>query len=120
MAAAGLSQPCRRAPANIRIAGSTTQVTGAGPVRVAAVPVTAARPAAGYAVQPGQTLSGIAAALGVRGGWPALDAANRPRIGPDPDVIRPGTVLVIPHPAAPRPPAPSPARRRRPDRPGRP
>jgi LysM repeat protein len=52
-------------------------------------------------VQPGDTLSGIAAALAVRGGWPALYAANRNIIGPDPDVIRPGTVLVLPSQAAP-------------------
>ena len=53
-------------------------------------------PAAAYVVQPGDTLSGIAAALAVRGGWPALYAANRRVIGPDPDVIEPGVVLVLP------------------------
>ena len=94
--AAGMSQPCRRAQANIRIASSTTEVTGVSAVSVAAVLVTAARTAEGYVVQPGDTLSGIAARLAARGGWPALYAANRPRIGPDPDVIRPGTVLVVP------------------------
>jgi LysM repeat protein len=47
-------------------------------------------------VQPGDTLSGIAARLSVRGGWPALYAANRPLIGPNPNTIRPGTVLVLP------------------------
>jgi hypothetical protein len=41
-------------------------------------------------------LSAIAAALAVRGGWPALYAANRGAIGPDPNVIRPGTVLALP------------------------
>ena len=56
----------------------------------------AAAPAAAYVVQPGDTLSGIAAALAVRGGWPALYAANRRVIGPDPDVIDPGAVLVLP------------------------
>jgi LysM repeat protein len=55
-----------------------------------------ARPASRYAVRPGDTLSGIAARFAVRGGWPALYAANRPLIGSDPDVIRPGTVLVLP------------------------
>jgi LysM domain len=49
-----------------------------------------------YVVAPGDTLSGIAAALGVRGGWPALYAANRAVIGPDPALIRPGTVLAAP------------------------
>ena len=57
--------------------------------------------AAGYVVQPGDTLSGIAAALGVRGGWPALYAANRRAIGPDPALIRPGTILALPGRAAP-------------------
>jgi LysM repeat protein len=56
-----------------------------------------------YAVAPGDTLSGIAAALGVPGGWQALYAANRQAIGPDPDLIRPGTVLAAPRSAAPSP-----------------
>jgi LysM repeat protein len=49
-----------------------------------------------YTIQAGDSLSGIAAALGVRGGWQALYAPNRKVIGPDPDVIHPGTVLVLP------------------------
>ncbi len=68
---------------------------------VAAVPGPAGGPAGGYVVRPGDTLSGIAARLAVRGGWPVLYAANRPVIGPDPDVIRAGTVLVLPGRAAP-------------------
>src|SRR5258707_3851037 len=56
-------------------------------------------------------MAGIAAALAVGGGWPALYAANRPRVGPDPDVIRPGTVLTVPWAAAPSPAAPRPAGR---------
>jgi nucleoid-associated protein YgaU len=65
---------------------------------------TATRAAAGpgrYVVQPGDTLSGIAAATGVPGGWPALYAANRLAIGPDPGLIRPGTALTLPGRAAP-------------------
>jgi LysM domain len=58
-----------------------------------------------YVVGAGDTLAGIAAALGVRGGWPALYAANRAVIGPDPALIRPGTVLRVPGPARPAPPA---------------
>ena len=58
-----------------------------------------------YKIAAGDTLSGIAAAFGTAGGWPALYAANRRAIGPDPDVIRAGTVLVIPHSGLPaRPP----------------
>jgi hypothetical protein len=49
--------------------------------------------------------------LAVRGGWPALYAANRHVIGPDPNVIRPGAVLTVPRPAAPSPAAPRPAGR---------
>jgi LysM repeat protein len=93
---AGMSRPARPARANIRIASSTTEVTGPAAVGVAAVFVAAARPAARYVVQPGDTLSGIAARLAVRGGWSALYAANRRVIGPDPDVIDPGAVLVLP------------------------
>jgi LysM repeat protein len=52
-----------------------------------------------YTIAPGDTLSGIAGALAVPGGWQALYAANRQAIGPDPDVIRPGTVLAAPRPA---------------------
>ena len=61
-----------------------------------------------YTVGAGDTLSGIAAALGTPGGWPTLYAANRQAIGPDPDVIRTATVLAIPHPVS-SPLAPSPA-----------
>jgi LysM repeat protein len=71
--------------------------------------------AARYTVAPGNTLSGIATALAVRGGWQALYAANRRVIGPDPGLIHPGTVLVIPHPGVrpvPRHPAPHRARTR--------
>ena len=84
--------------------GTVLTVPGRAPVR--------------YSVAAGDTLSGIAAGLGVPGGWPALYAANRRAIGRDPDTIRPGTVLTIPRPAVaapapgrghPRHPAPAPA-----------
>jgi LysM repeat protein len=52
-----------------------------------------------YTVQAGDTLSGIAAALGLSG-WQLLYVANKRAIGPNPDVIQPGMVLVAPHPAA--------------------
>jgi hypothetical protein len=53
-----------------------------------------------YTVAPGDTLSAIAAALKVPGGWQALYAANRQAVGPDPDAIRAGTALAAPRPAA--------------------
>ena len=68
----------------------------AGALGAVSAPVRAAGPTRKYVVQQGDTLSGIAAQLNVRGGWPALYAANRPRIGSDPDIIHPGTVLVLP------------------------
>jgi LysM repeat protein len=96
LVAAGMKGSVPPAQANIRIASSTTQVTLASTLSVAAAPKTVARPAARYVVRPGDTLSGIAARFAVRGGWPVLYAANRPLIGPDPNIIHPGTVLVLP------------------------
>src|SRR5580692_8202343 len=108
LVAVGMKGSARPAQANHRIASSpstsstsSTEVTLASTLSVTAASVPAANPAARYVVQPGDTLSGIAARFGVRGGWPALYAANRPLIGSDPDVVRPGTVLVLPGQTAP-------------------
>jgi LysM repeat protein len=65
-----------------------------------------------YTVAAGDTLSGIAARLALPGGWLALYEANWQAIGPDPNVIHSGTVLTVPRPAAPSPPAPGPAHQR--------
>jgi LysM repeat protein len=113
VAVAGSAGPGDLAPADITIASSTQAVPASAPARLTAVSTRAvladapaslmtvtAAPAAGpavtWVVRPGDTLSGIAAALKVRGGWPALYAANRRVIGPDPGLIRPGTVLTLP------------------------
>jgi LysM repeat protein len=101
LVAAGMKGSVPPAQANIRTASSTTQVTLASTLSVVAAPKTVATPVSRYAVRSGDTLSGIAARFAVRGGWPALYAANRPLIGSDPDVIRPGTVLVLPGRMAP-------------------
>jgi LysM repeat protein len=53
-----------------------------------------------YTVAPGDTLSAIAAALGIPGGWQALYAANRSAVGPNPNAIRPGITLATPHQTA--------------------
>jgi LysM repeat protein len=98
---AGMRGSVPPAQANIRIARSTTEITLTSTLSVAAAPATATSSAPRYVVRPGDTLSVIAAALGVRGGWSALYAANRRVIGPDPDVIHPGTVLVLPGRPAP-------------------
>jgi LysM repeat protein len=83
--------------------GSRTPATAGGPTAVTLVTAiradSTASPASGpatWTVQPGDTLSAIAAALAVPGGWPALYTANQQAVGPDPDVIRPGTVLTLP------------------------
>lgn len=48
-----------------------------------------------YTVVRGDSLSGIADAERVRGGWRGLYAANRQTIGPDPDLILPGQQLKL-------------------------
>ena len=57
-----------------------------------------------YTITAGDTLSGIAAGLGIAGGWPALYAANRQVIGSNPGALQPGTVLRLPRPRRPRTP----------------
>jgi LysM repeat protein len=78
-------QALGRNPNTIR-PGTVLTVPGRAPVR--------------YTVATGDTLAGIAAGLGVHGGWRALYVANRRAVGRDPNTIRPGTVLSVPHPAA--------------------
>jgi len=92
-----LTQP---APA-ARQATLTTAVTEARPAAVMTGSTARTAPAASWTVRPGDTLTAIAAALAVPGGWPALYAANRQVIGPDPGLIQPGTVLALPRTATP-------------------
>jgi nucleoid-associated protein YgaU len=56
---------------------------------------TSVSPATGkkYTVRSGDTLSKIAAAKSVRGGWHTLYANNRSVVGGNPNLIRPGEVL---------------------------
>lgn len=49
-----------------------------------------------YTVVPGDYLIKIARHLGVSGGWQALYDVNREAVGPNPNLIHPGLVLVIP------------------------
>src|SRR5215831_19975872 len=99
LVAVGMKGSTHQAQANTRTAGSTTEVILTSTSSVAAAPATATHHTTRYTVAAGDTLSGIAARFGVRGGWPALYAANRRAIGPDPDVIRAGTVLRLGRPA---------------------
>jgi LysM repeat protein len=86
---AHLTQANTRTAINTEVILTSTQ-------SIAAAPATTTSRTTKYVVQDGDTLSGIAAQFAVPGGWPALYAANRQAIGPDPDVIRAGTVLVLP------------------------
>jgi nucleoid-associated protein YgaU len=55
-----------------------------------------AHPAAtAHTVRPGETLAGIARAQHVSGGWSTLYSRNKSAVGPDPDLLRPGTVLTL-------------------------
>src|SRR5512146_1400059 len=100
--AAGIKEPARPVQANTRNANRTLAITVTS-TRTAGTPLVAAAHTAAttapYLVQPGDTLSGIAARFGLPGGWRPLYAANRTVIGPDPNVIRTGTVLALPGPA---------------------
>ena len=108
--------------ANRHAIGPDPNIVHAGTVLVLPGQTTPTR----LTVRAGDTLSGIAALFAVRGGWPALYAANRQAIGPDPNIVHAGTVLTLPAPAAPSPPAtaPSPPKpgqtRRQPPRPPQP
>jgi LysM repeat protein len=95
LVAVGTTASVHPAQANTRTAGSTTEVILTSTESVAASPMTATSHTMKYVVRSGDTLSGIAARFAVRGGWPALYAANRRAIGPDPDIIHAGTVLVV-------------------------
>src|SRR5215471_15842267 len=96
LVAAGMNGSAYPVQANTRTAGSTTEVILTSTLSVATSAVTATSHSTKYVVRSGDTLSGIAAEFAVRGGWPVLYAGNRRAIGPDPDVIHAGTVLVLP------------------------
>jgi hypothetical protein len=82
LVAVGMRGSVRPVQANIRIASSTTNVPLTSTLNVAAASVKATSPGAGYVLQPGDTLSGIATALAVPGGWhhaaPARTSAPAP------------------------------------------
>jgi len=49
-----------------------------------------------HVVKSGETLSSIARLYQVKGGWQALYKANKQMVGPHPDRLNPGTLLLIP------------------------
>jgi LysM repeat protein len=91
--AAGSNAPRTFLPASAGPSQSFTATTPptAGPT---AVPTAAPTPGGTYTVQPGDTLSGIAAIYGVS--WQEIAAANADKVFPPDYVITPGMVLAIP------------------------
>ncbi|MBT2416446.1 transglycosylase family protein [Streptomyces sp. ISL-22] len=73
----------------------TTKKTSVQDVQPQTTPQSRAGTAEMYTVVRGDTLSGIADAQKVRGGWQGLYAANREAIGADPDLILPGQRLAL-------------------------
>ena len=98
----GPDHPAVQANTSIASSSSTQAVLTSESVTAANARATAgpAQPAARWTVRPGDTLSAIAAALKVPGGWQALYAANRQAVGPDPNLIHAGTVLARPGPGS--------------------
>jgi LysM repeat protein len=101
LVAIGMSGSVHPAQANTRTAGSTEIIltstqSAAVPPAPAARAVTGTSPATRYVVQPGDTLSGIAARFDIQGGWPPLYTSNLKAIGWNPDALHPGTALVLP------------------------
>lgn len=79
-----------------RPAAATGKTTPrAQPKAVPASPTTVPGQRESYTVAGGDSLSGIAAAEQVRGGWQRLYAANRQVVGDDPDLILPGQRLSL-------------------------
>jgi len=70
-----------------------------GLAKTALAAATVAAPGHHYTVQPGDTLSGIAASHGLAG-WSQLYEDNHAVIGANPDFIVPGEVLVLPGPGS--------------------
>jgi len=77
----------------------TTQVSqsapAAAPVAAASTPARHAIGHGNYTVRSGDTLSGIAAAAHLSGGWEALYHANRSTVGANPNLIFPGQHLQV-------------------------
>lgn len=48
-----------------------------------------------YRVKPGDNLAGIAAKYGIAGGYPSLYKLNQHTIGPNPDLLIPGTLIYL-------------------------
>ncbi|PYC82736.1 transglycosylase [Streptomyces tateyamensis] len=87
----------KSAPRPVTPSPAPQSAKAAAPVGIPAAPATVspAKPAAahGYTVKSGDTLSKIAQARQILGGWQELYRSNRAVVGADPDLILPGQVL---------------------------
>ncbi|QNE73595.1 peptidoglycan DD-metalloendopeptidase family protein [Streptomyces finlayi] len=90
--APGIS-PQSQGTKRVEAPGKTTP--HARPQAAPASPTTVPGQRESYTVAGGDSLSGIAAAEQVRGGWQRLYAANRQVVGDDPDLILPGQRLSL-------------------------
>ncbi|MFI6080111.1 peptidoglycan DD-metalloendopeptidase family protein [Streptomyces sp. NPDC051217] len=86
--------------ASARKAGDSAKSAPRSDPKKAASPTSVPTDREGYTVAGGDSLSGIAAAEELRGGWQRLYEENRRVIGSDPDLIFPGQKLVL-HVSAP-------------------
>jgi nucleoid-associated protein YgaU len=111
-AASRVAPPTQVAPPGtprLPAAAHATRVRATPPTTTAGRRATTARPATSVVVRPGDTLWGLAArqlgpdapARRVAVAWPQWWVANREVVGPDPDLLHPGTRLVVPPAAAP-------------------
>ncbi|WP_405825160.1 transglycosylase family protein [Streptomyces sp. NBC_00838] len=100
-----------RDAAPARKASDTSKSATRSDPKKAASPTSVPTEREGYTVSGGDSLSGIAAAQELRGGWQRLYEENRKVIGGDPDLIFPGQKLVlhVPAPAKDKPAAEAPA-----------
>ncbi|MFF2183658.1 transglycosylase family protein [Streptomyces sp. NPDC058155] len=100
-----------RDAASARKASDTAKSAPRSDPKKAASPTSVPTEREGYTVAGGDSLSGIAAAEELRGGWQRLYEENRKVIGSDPDLIFPGQKLVlhVPAPAKDKPAAEAPA-----------
>jgi nucleoid-associated protein YgaU len=86
----------RNVPVDIDVADSGVLVSSGGAVTATTADSGHDPAQRTYTVQPGDTLSEIAAKFHTPGGWEAIFSLNRDVIGPNPDLIVPGQVLKLP------------------------
>ncbi|MDT3399388.1 transglycosylase family protein [Streptomyces sp. B1866] len=93
----------KAAPAEAKSAPATSAPKAAPKAPKKTAPAPAPRTGASHTVVSGDTLSKIADAHGVKGGWHRLYDANRQVIGDDPNLIFPGQKLRVGHGAHAKP-----------------